>query len=156
MENSRRERERGIGSLCGVESSRNSSDARLLTFRLGREERVGVERGEERLSLSFRGFTLNVCRDFRDFELPFTNSGHSSFFKVVKSREQASSASLREIYSGWTIKNTESRRWNIETRCKDRDILFNQLGFSISWMNFISISITKFYRDDRFIKKKNS
>ena len=100
MENSRRERERGIGSLCGVESSRNSSDARLLTFRLEREERVGVERGEVRLSLSFRGFTLNVCRDFRDFELPFTNSGHSSFFKVVKSREQASSASLREIYSG--------------------------------------------------------
>lgn len=99
MENSRRERERGIGSLCGVESSRNSSDARLLTFRLEREERVGVERGEERLSLSFRGFTLNVCRDFRDFELPFTNSGHSSFFKVVKSREQASSASLRGIYS---------------------------------------------------------
>lgn len=34
--------------MCGVGSLKNSSDARLLTFRLGRgrEERVGVERGE--------------------------------------------------------------------------------------------------------------
>lgn len=39
---------REVGSLCGVGSLKNSSDARLLTFRLGRgrEERVGVERGE--------------------------------------------------------------------------------------------------------------
>lgn len=45
-------------------------------------------------------------------------------FKVVKSREQASSASLRGIYSGWTIKNTESRRWNIETRHAKTEIFY--------------------------------
>lgn len=45
-------------------------------------------------------------------------------FKVVKSREQASSVSLRGIYSGWTIKNTESRRWNIETRHAKTEIFY--------------------------------
>lgn len=43
-----------------------------------------------------------------------------------------------------------------DASCKDRDILFNRLGFhlfSISCMNFISISIRQqFYRNDRFIK----
>lgn len=74
MENLGREER---GQNCGVESLKNSSDARLLTFRLGEKKELGLK--EERLSLSFRGFTLNVWWDFRDFELPFTNSGHSIF-----------------------------------------------------------------------------